>query len=230
MSEKKGKYPSVIYLRSYPKIIFFWPLFVSSFVLWLIQWVQNPVSSTGINTSVLGSVWFIIFFINIFVTAFDFSSTKFFVLVLAILLVILLVIFIVLPNVGGGISLGSSLSLYLGLPWEFYFVMTLILGLILGIVIISTRFDYYKIERNEIYHKTGIFSTAERFPVKSLRFTKSIPDVFEFFMLRAGSLIISPGKVDEVMFLNTVLNINKKEKQLDWLLSHVSVEPDEIDP
>ncbi|KKM75517.1 hypothetical protein LCGC14_1389410, partial [marine sediment metagenome] len=32
-----------------------------------------------------------------------------------------------------------------------------------------------------------------------------------------------------VMILNTVLNINKIEKHLDWLLSHVSVEPDEVD-
>jgi len=31
------------------------------------------------------------------------------------------------------------------------------------------------------------------------------------------------------MILPTVLNISKKEKQLDWLLSHVSVEPDEVD-
>jgi len=31
------------------------------------------------------------------------------------------------------------------------------------------------------------------------------------------------------MILNTVLNINKKQEQLDWLLSHVSVEPDEVD-
>jgi len=226
MSEKKGKHPSVIYLRSYPKVIFFWPLLISSLILWLIQWVQNLAGATT-NTSVLGSIWFIVFFINIFVTAFDFSSTKFFVLILAILIVILLVIFIVLPNVGS-VSLGG-LSLDLGLPWEFYMIMTLILAFILGIVIISTRFDYYKIERNEIYHKKGIFSSAERFPVKSLRFKKEIPDVFEFFMLRSGRLTMMPGKADEVMILNTVLNINKVEKHLDWLLSHVSVEPDEID-
>jgi hypothetical protein len=107
--------------------------------------------------------------------------------------------------------------------------MTLILLFILGIVIISTRFEYYKIERNEIIHKKGIFSSAERFPVKSLRFKKEIPDVFEFFLLRAGKFTIMPGKADEVMILNTVLNINKVEKHLDWLLSHVSVQPDEID-
>jgi hypothetical protein len=107
--------------------------------------------------------------------------------------------------------------------------MTLILVFVLGIVIISTRFEYYKIERNEIIHKSGIFSTAERFPVKSLRFKKEIPDVFEFFLLRAGSMTIDPGHSDEVRILPTVLNINKVEKHLDWLLSHVSVEPDEVD-
>jgi len=219
MSEKKGKHPSEIYLRSYPKIIFFWPLLVTSMVMWIIQALIDP-------STTLGYVWLIVFFINIFVTAFDFSSTKFFVLVLAILIVILLVVFMVLPNFTFDMT---GFKLNLTLPWDFYMVMTIILVFILGIVIISTRFDYYKVERNEIYHKKGIFSSAERFPVKSLRFKKEICDVFEFFMLRAGKLTIMPGKADEVMILNTVLNINKVEKQLDWLLSHVSVEPDEID-
>ncbi|MFX1304356.1 MAG: hypothetical protein ACFE9X_13455 [Promethearchaeota archaeon] len=176
--------------------------------------------------SVLGYIWFIVFFVNIFVTAFDFSSTKFFVLILAIVIVILVVVFLVLPN----FALPPSIvDIFLGLPYQFYMVMSLILLFILGIVVISTRFEYYKIERNEIHHKKGIFSSAERFPVKSLRFKKEIPDVFEFFMLRAGKLTIMPGKADEVRILPTVLNINKKEEQLDWLLSHVSVEPDEID-
>jgi hypothetical protein len=224
MSEKPVKHPSEIYLRSYPKVIFYWPLLITSFILWIIQALAAGPGKD--NISVLGSVWFIVFFINIFVTAFDFSSTKFFVLILAILIVVLLVVFLVLPNFA--ISF-SNIEVFLGLPWQFYLVMSIILVFILGIVVISTRFEYYKVERNEIIHKKGIFSSAERFPVKSLRFKKEIPDVFEFFMLRAGSFTIMPGKADEVMILPTVLNINKKEKQLDWLLSHVSVEPDEID-
>lgn len=220
MSEKKpAKYPTEIYIRSYPKVIFFWPLLITSFVLWLIQAFNDP------NT-MLGYVWFIVFFVNLFVTAFDFSSTKFFVLILAIVVVVLILVFMVLPRFS--ISL-TGLEIDLALTWQFYMVMTIILLFILGIVIISTRFEYYKIERNEIIHKKGIFSTAERFPSKSLRFKKEIPDVFEFFMLRAGKFTIMPGKADEVMILPTVLNISKKEKQLDWLLSHVSVEPDEVD-
>lgn len=224
MSEKKVKHPNEIFLRSYPKVIFYWPLLITSFILWIIQALLR--SDATENSVVLGYAWFIVFFINIFVTAFDFSSTKFFVLILAIVIVLMIVIFLVLPNFS--VSL-TGIEIDLGLPWQFYMVMTIILAFILGLVILSTRFEYYKIERNEIIHKKGIFSSAERFPVKSLRFKKEIPDVFEFFMLRAGSLTIMPGKADEVMILPTVLNINKREKQLDWLLSHVSVEPDEID-
>ncbi|MFW9876736.1 MAG: hypothetical protein ACFFG0_26880 [Candidatus Thorarchaeota archaeon] len=221
MSEKPAKHPTEIYLRSYPKVIFFWPLLVTSLILWLIQALsgEEPVS-------VLGNIWFIVFFTNLFVIAFDFSSTKFFVLILAIVIVLLLVVFLVLPNFTVDFT---SIELDIGLTWQFYMVMSIILALILGIIMISTRFEYYKIERNEIIHKSGIFSSAERYPVKSLRFKKEIPDVFEFFLLRAGQFTILPGRVDEVMILPTVLNVNKKEKQLDWLLSHVSVEPDEID-
>ena len=66
-------------------------------------------------------------------------------------------------------------------------------------------------------------------PTKSLRILKEIPDVFEFFILRAGSITLMPGHGD-VIPLNTVLNINKKQKQIDYLLSHVSIETDELDP
>lgn len=224
MSEKKVKHPNEIFIRSYPKVIFYWPLLITSLILWLIQALLKTNSTT--NSIGLGYAWFIVFFVNIFVTAFDFSSTKFFVLILAIVVVLLLVVFLVLPNFS--VSL-TGIEIDLGLPWQFYMVMTIILAFILGIVVISTRFEYYKIERNEIIHKKGIFSSAERFPTKGLRFKKEIPDVFEFFLLRSGSLTIMPGRADEVMILSTVLNINKREKQLDWLLSHVSVEPDEVD-
>lgn len=221
MSEKKKpKHPSEIYLRSYPKIIFFWPLLLVSFFWWILQlFGDKPIGW-------LGTVWMIVFFTNLFITAFDFSSTKFFVMILAIVVVLLLVAFIVLPNIAVDISFGDF---NLGLTEGFYLTTTIILAIILGFVILSSRFDYWKLERNEIYHKSGIFSSAERYPVKSLRLKKEIPDVFEYFLLRAGSLTLLPGRADEVIHLPTVLNINKKEEHIDWLLSHVSVEPDEVD-
>ncbi|MBD3197694.1 MAG: hypothetical protein GF317_21760 [Candidatus Lokiarchaeota archaeon] len=218
MSQTKSE---EVFLRSYPKVIFFWPLFLTSLVLWIIQ-LFMPAPEP-----VLGYFWVGMFFVNLFVIAFDFSSTKFFVLILIIVVGLLIVIFLVLPEIElSGIG-GTTFNL--ALTQEFYLTMTLIFGLVLGIVIINAQFNYWKVERNEIYHKSGIFSSADRYPVQSLRIKKSIPDVFEFLFLRAGSMVLMPGRADEVIQLPTVLNVNKRSEEIDRLLSHVSVEPDELD-
>ncbi|MBN1214866.1 MAG: hypothetical protein JXA99_05420 [Candidatus Lokiarchaeota archaeon] len=209
-----------VYLRNYPKVIFFWPVFFTSFILWIIQWVIGDIPN-----NILGYFWAAMFFINIFVVAFDFSSTKFFILVLVIVIALVIIIIWLLPN----IEIHPGVEFNLGLTWQFYLTMTLMLGLPLGMVVLNAYFSYYKVERNEIYHKSGIFSSAERFPVSNLRIKKSIPDVFEFLFLRAGSMVLIPGRSEDVINLPTVLNINKKAKRIDDLLSHVSVEPDEVD-
>jgi len=218
MTEKKEKPITEVYLRSYPKIIFFWPLALVSLVMWLLQMlVSTPVAWYG-------NFWLAVFAINMFIVAFDFGSTKFFVLVLLGVVVVLLVIFL-----APGLLEGPSVEPFNpGLTPEFYLATTLIMAIILGLVVLGSRFDYWKIERNEIYHKAGLFSSAERLPTKSLRIKKEIPDVFEFFILRAGSITLMPGHGD-VINLPTVLNINKKQNQIDYLLSHVSIEPDELD-
>jgi len=213
------KHASEVILRSYPKVIFFWPLMLVSFILWLLQLLYpTPVQW-------FGYFWMIVFFVNLFIVAFDFSSTKFFVLILIVVVVILLLIFLVFPNIQI-VPIPGDFNI--GLTSEFYIIITLVLLIVLGLVFIGSRFDYWKIERNEIYHKAGIFTSAERIPTKSLRIRKEIPDVFEFFILRAGSITLMPGHGD-VIPLTTVLNINKKQEQIDYLLSHISMEPDELD-
>ncbi len=219
MPETPSKPVNEVFLRSYPKVIFFWPMALVSLVLWLLQMIYpTPVA-------LLGNIWLVVFFVNMFIVAFDFSSSKFFVLIMVVVVVVLLLVFLV-PGLFTAIPGGEFNP---GITAEFYLVLTIAMALILGIVVLSSRFDYWKIERNEIYHKKGIFSSAERMPTKSLRIKKEIPDVFEFFILRAGSITLLPGHGD-VIPLPTVLNINKKQRQIDYLLSHVSIEPDELDP
>jgi hypothetical protein len=190
--------------------------------------IYDLIVPTGGPIGWLGVFWFIMFFTNLFVVSFDVSSTKFFVLILIVVVGILLVIFLVLPNIALPTPTPGD-GLNPGLITGFYLVMTLIFLLILGLVFIGARINYYKLERNEIYHKSGVFSAAQRYPVKSLRIKKEITDVFEFFVLRAGSITLMPGKADEVIHLPTVLNINRREKEIDYLLSHIGVEPDELD-
>jgi len=222
MTDKPTKPITEIFLRTYPKVIFFWPMALTSLILWILQMVA--ITFDPIPLAIFGNIWLIVFFINMFIVAFDFNSTKFFLLILVAVVVILLLVFLV-PEMFAALPSGSFNP---GLTAEFYLVITIMMALILGLVVLGARFDYWKIERNEMYHKSGIFSSAERVPTKSLRIKKEIPDVFEFFILRAGSITLLPGHGD-VIHLPTVLNINKKQKQIDYLLSHVSIEPDELD-
>ena len=157
MSEKKVKPITEVYLRSYPKIIFFWPLELVSIVMWVIQMLNpSPVAW-------LGSLWLAVFAINMFIVAFDFGSMKFFVLVLVIAVVALLLIFLA-PDLFAGLPLGSFNA---GLTAEFYLTVTLIMGIILGLVVLGARFDYWKIERNEIYHKNGFSALPKGYQPKA---------------------------------------------------------------
>ena len=65
--------------------------------------------------------------------------------------------------------------------YQFYLSTVVALAFIFLIAWIATRFDYWKLERNEVIHKKGIFVSAVRYPTKSLRIKKEIPDIFEFF-------------------------------------------------
>lgn len=219
--ETKKKRIQEVTLRSYSKVIFFYPLFFASLILFILQWIK------GDPVALFGFIWMIFFAANLFVVAFDFGSTKLFILVLAIVIVALLVIFLVIPNIElSGLPVPGEFNIEM--TTQFYLVVTLILGFLLFFIIIAARFNYWKVERNEIYHKTGLLADAQRYPIQDLRIKKEITDVFEFLVLRSGSITLYTGKGEDFR-LPTVPNINKKEEQIDYLLSHLEVEVDQLD-
>ncbi|MFX1384160.1 MAG: hypothetical protein ACFFBP_17120 [Promethearchaeota archaeon] len=218
MSDKKEELKSVV-LRTFPKIIFFYPLFLVSFLFWIIQAIITGLGEEP--NAILGYIWFITFFINLFIIGFDFPFNKFLILMLGFVITILIIIFGLLPN----IQL-TPIILDIGSSAEFYAVMTLVLGIILGFVFINARFNYYEIERNEVFHITGIFTnTAERYPVRSLRVKHTVSDVFEFILLGAGAISLYP-KDSEPIHLYTVIRVKSKMKKIDWLLSHLAIQTD----
>ena len=61
MPEEKPKGPiNEVILRSYPKVIFFYPLLFTTLILWIIEAVSP-------GNSIAGAIWFIMFFANAFV-------------------------------------------------------------------------------------------------------------------------------------------------------------------
>lgn len=221
--EKREEHPSQITLRNYPKVIFFYPLFFTSLTLWILQMI---FASTGTPIALLGFIWMIVFFINLIIIGFDFNSTKFFILVLVIVIVILLFVFLVVPNISLE-DIPPPREYNIEMTNQFYLVITILLGLILLFVFIKTRFNYWRIERNEVYHNKGLFVEADRYPTRNMNIKKKIPDVFEYFILRAGSLTLYVE--DEDFHLPTVLNIDDKIEKINYLLSHLEVEVDQLD-
>ncbi|MBY9006483.1 MAG: hypothetical protein KGD63_06970 [Candidatus Lokiarchaeota archaeon] len=208
-SDKKD----MIYLRNYSKVIFFWPLLFISIILWMIQLI---IDST---ISMFGYFWVGMFFINIFIISFDFPLTRVFIMILIFAIVFIFIMVLVLPI----IELPQIQLFNMELSTEFYLSIAVILAFILIIAFLNTRLNYWILERNEIYHKKGLFSDSERYPIYNLRIRKSIPDVFEFLFLRAGLIELIPGAKGEIIHLPTILNVNKKAKKIDELLSHLSV-------
>ena len=215
--EEKTTEKDQVILRNFPKAIFFTPLFLISVIFWIIQSFFTDLNPW------LGIIWVIIFFSNFTVTALDFPSYRVLILILGIVIIALLALFLgLIPTLKELGIIGQNFRI--GLPAEFYMIMTIILGLILGLVLLSTRFDYYRIERNEVIHKTGFFSTSiERYPVRGLRVKKEIPDLFEYFLFKAGTITLMFAKNDKIVHLNTVLNVKKKAERIDFLLSSLHV-------
>ena len=124
MSSEKKKKKIVkpiteVKLRTFPKIIFLWPLLLTSAILWPIQaFAKEPLQWLGI-------FWFMVLFCNLFVIAFDFGSAKFFILVLGIVIFILLLIFWIIPTYG--LPALVDITWNPGITANFYMAMTLII-------------------------------------------------------------------------------------------------------
>lgn len=206
-----------IIIRSYSKAIFLLPTLIFSIFGWIIQAI--------IHTPVLWIelIWLFLFLCNLFVVCFDFSSGKFIILILIIALISTILYFTALPAILNPKFFEGNFKIQLGLTSHFYIIMTALLSFFMLISFITALFDYYIIERNELMHRKGLFSTVDRWSLTNLRYTKEIPDIFEFLMLRAGTLKFFPTRSD-IIVLPTVLNIGRKDDQLNRLLSKLEVD------
>jgi len=226
MTDKKLNIKSMN-IRSYPKIIVLWPLLVESISSWILLSFFKDVFYPLSTAFCIG--WFFLFFIGLFAMAYDMQAGKTTIIVLSISIVILMAIMLgvfsfFLDFIAAIVGDPNTV-----LPTYFYFVTSVMLTFILGFVWVGAHFDYYKIERNEMWHKTGIiFKKSERFPTSALRYEKEITDIWEKLICGAGSIILIP-KSSRSIHLDTVVGVKSKFRKLDLLLSHLQVETDQMD-
>ncbi len=212
-----------VVIRSWPKVIFLYPVMLASFVCGIWQsLVDDGIGSDAAATC--GALFVVVLCVNVLVISFEFSRFK----TIAIV---------------GFIVAGFFLLLYLNTRWEvfpflrdifhnfdlratewFYFTVGGYLAIVFGFVFLTTRFDYWVIKSNEILHKEGFLGDVRRFPSPNLKMTKEIRDVFEFILSGAGRIVLYPASEKQAIVLDHVLWVNSKEKKIQDLLSALSVE------
>jgi hypothetical protein len=90
-------------------------------------------------------------------------------------------------------------------------------------VFLNIRFDYWEVRPNELLHHHGVLSNLERFAAPNLRIDKEINDVFEYFLLRTGRLILHPSNERRAIVLENVPLINRKEAEITRMLGSLQV-------
>ncbi len=73
-----------------------------------------------------------------------------------------------------------------------------------------------------------MWGNLERFAAPSLRVDKEIDDIFEYWLLRSGRLVLHPSDEKRAIVLDNVFFINTKEAELIRMLGRleVQVQPD----
>jgi hypothetical protein len=216
-----------IYLIPYPKVVFFYPAFLTAIVLaiWMTLTDRFSVATDDSMAVLLTWIFLGILTLNLIIITFDFpratSLTIFFFLAAVALGTVLLFTFYptLLPTVTELLVKIRPVA-----NATFYIVFASVMFLIYVAVFINVRFNYWEVRPNELLHHHGILSDLKRYSAPNLRVDKEINDVFEYLLLHSGRLILQPSSERRAITLENVLFINSKEKAITGMLGALQVQ------
>jgi len=208
-------------IRPWPKVVFFYPTFVTATIFWLISMFSSQGSQTGITS--LGNLFMLVVVLNLLVFSFDFSRIKTITVFVAGVAVVLGVGW---ANTQWGWFEGikkTASHIDIRANTQFYGFISGALAAILLIVFLNTRFSYYELNHRELLHHHGYLGDITRIPTAGLLVQKEIYDLMEYVLLRSGRLIFYPPSKREAIVVDNVLNVNKVENHIKRLLSVMAV-------
>lgn len=215
-------------LVPYPKIVFFYPLMCVSIVCGLLQFFAQRAHGPTANSHIAGSIFIIVFFVNILVISFDFPGVKALALVLGVTAVVFLILYIdkaLEVNILKGINaLLNEIHKGLNASMTFYFLVASILFMmVFGGILVNWLWNRWTVEPNRLLHKHGLFGELTEYPVIDLQLDKRIDDVFEYVLLRSGTLIFRPNPTTNPIRLENVPRINSKERKIQKIIRELRV-------
>lgn len=218
----KEKDIDVVYVRSYPKVIFLYPSAIIALIFGLIAAVAGGVETDRAQT--LGVAFMLLFLFNVLVISFDFSNMVTFAIVMTVT-ALLLLLYVVSRSWGFIEAFGRFLSsLDIRMSAGFYFTYAIALGVIYAVIWFIRRFFYWEIKSNEILYHQGLFGDVERHDTRGLKQTKHISDIFELLLLRSGQLVLHVQGLQEPYVISNVPNIARVERAIQQITSRQAVE------
>ena len=221
-TKREPEVPERVFLVPYPKVIFLYPTFICGLIAAL--WMSFYGSTEGKTPVVLAAVFLVTLAVNLIVLTLDFPRatglTLFFVgatvfLGLSLVAILKPDVLPFLTSLVSGIQPAANAT--------FYWVTTAIIGGVFLVVKVKIQFDYWEVRRNEILHHHGLLSDLRRYPTAGLQVNKEISDVFEYVLLRSGTLTLKPQGETRMFVLENVPRISAKEAKLTKMLSAVKV-------
>ena len=210
-----------VIIRPWPKIVFLYPTFVAATIFFLLSSLSS-LSSTGtvlVAECTLGNAFMVIWLINLLVFSFDFSRIWSIVMIIGGALVVVLTLWLDLTGYVGDVAHKMAIICNA----QFYAWFSGGMGLLLLIVFVNSRFHYYEVNAREILHHHGYLGDVTRWSTEGLEMNKEIYDVAEYVLLRSGRLIFNPMTSKKSIVVDNVANVNRAEKAINDLLSHVAV-------
>jgi len=222
----KGEIPSRVFLVSYPKIVFLYPVFLMSLLAAIyMSCLTQPLQPTDEGAVVVSILFLAVLAVNLVILSFDFprttSLTLFFFVVAVVTGCVLL--FKLKPELLPQIT--AVLAAFRPLAnATFYWAFTGILAAIYTCMFLIVRFDYWEVRPNELLHHHGFLSNLERLSAPNLRIDKEINDVFEYMLLRSGRLILQASNERRAIVLDNVPFVKQKEETITRMLGALQVQ------
>ena len=216
-----------IILRDWPKIVMMIPTLVVSIICGVLISLYPDAprhDAEFMRVHYVGIVFIVVLALNLTMLLYD-LSLRGFVVVALLIITMVLVLFLLNQKMEGRVwkAVFQALSVRLWANAAFYFMFAMVLLFNLAIAWVITRFNYWKVENNEIIIHEGFMHEQERHPTAQARFKLVIEDIIEYGMLGSGKLVFYFGDDATQHELTTVLRVHRKAKRLDELLGRVAV-------
>jgi hypothetical protein len=186
------------------------------------QFYTVPTDGSFAGVHLWGLLFLLVLAINLTVILYDLSLRGFLIVVL-LFIALGLGLSLISEEWGVWQAIGRALSVRVFANSAFYFMLCVVLWFNFAIAWVITRFNYWKIEHNEIIIHRGFLQEQERHPTAQARFTLVIDDIVEYAIMGSGKLVFYFGDDDSEHELSTVLFAHRKAKRLDYLLGRVAV-------